>query len=556
MELRVLVGGKAGQGIAKLAVVIARIFTNLGYYVFNYRDYPSLIKGGHNYNVLRISSKPIYSHEESDIDILIALDENTFTKHKDKLKKNCIVICDKSICRTISRKAPRKSHIVAIDAKQTIKQLNAPSIMENTVLLGAFLHVISIQPKQVEKIIKEELRKFFDLQIRALNAGFEQSQSFLKIKKKGKPKQLLSGTEGIAEGALVAGLELYIAYPMTPATPVLHYLAAKQNDKLKVLQLENEIACAQATLAASYAGALSMTGTSGGGFALMTETLSEAGMMEVPLVVYLAQRTAPSTGVPTYTEQGDLKFALHAGHGEFPRVVVAPGDAQEAMQRTVEAFYLSQKYRLLAIIISDKHLAESQFTYDKIVKPKLKVKKNITHKKVQGIFPFYKITSNGVSPRAIPGENIVKANSYEHDELGITTEDATKIAAMKEKRMRKLKPLMKEIEKFKPVSIYGKGRNLLVSWGSTKGAILDALRELKNTRFMQISYLAPFPTRIVCRELESARRIILIENNLTGLLGDIIAEQTGIIIDKKILKYDGRPFTPSFIVKNAKRLMR
>ncbi len=555
MELRILVGGKAGQGIGKLAVVIARIFTTLGYYVFNYRDYPSLIKGGHNYNVLRISSKPIYSHEENDIDILIALDENTITKHKNKLKKNYIVICDKSICRTISRKAPRKSHIVAIDAKKVISKLKAPSIMENTVLLGAFLRVVSIQPKQVEKIIKEELRKFFDLQIRALNSGYKQSRSFFKIKKKGKPKQLLSGTEGVGEGALLAGLELYIAYPMTPATPVLHYLAKKQNG-LRVVQLENEIACAQATLAASYTGALSMTGTSGGGFALMTETLSEAGMMEVPMVVYLAQRTGPSTGVPTYTEQGDLKFALHAGHGEFPRVVVAPGDPQEAMQRTVEAFYLSQKYRTLAIIISDKHLAESQFTFDKIVKPKLKVKKNIIHRKIKGIFPFYKITPNGLSPRSIPGENIVKANSYEHDELGITTEDATKVAAMKEKRMRKLKPLRKEIEKFKPVSIYGKGRNLLVSWGSTKGAILDALRELKNTRFMQISYLAPFPTRIVGRELESARQIILVENNLTGMLGDIIAEQTGIIIDKKILKYDGRPFTPSFIVKKAKRLMR
>lgn len=551
MELRVLVGGKAGQGIGKLATIIAKIFVNLGYHVFNYRDYPSLIRGGHNYNVLRISSEKIYSHEESDVDILIALDENTFEKHKNKLKKNCTIICDKSI----SAKTPKKSRVVSVDAKQVISRLGAPSIMENTVLLGAFLRAVSIQPKQVEKTIREELRKFFDLQLKALNAGFKQAKSFFKIKKKGKPKQLLSGTEGIGEGVLLSGLELYMAYPMTPATPVLHYLAAKQNG-LKVVQLENEIACVQATLAASYAGALSMTGTSGGGFALMTETLSESGMMEIPLVVYLAQRTAPSTGVPTYTEQGDLKFALHAGHGEFPRIVVAPGDPQEAMQRTVEAFYLSQKYRTLAIIISDKHLAESHFTFDRITKPKLKVKKSITHRKVQGIFPLYNLTPNGISPRSVPGENIVKANSYEHDEFGITTEEAEKIAAMKEKRMRKLKSLTKEVEKFKPVSVYGRGRNLLVSWGSTKGAILDSLPKLKNTRFMQISYLAPFPTRTVRRELESAHQTILIENNLTGLLGDIIAEQTGFIIERKVLKYDGRPFTPSFIVSKVKRLIK
>ncbi|MCD6381724.1 MAG: 2-oxoacid:acceptor oxidoreductase subunit alpha [Candidatus Aenigmarchaeota archaeon] len=551
MEINIIVGGKAGQGIAKFGATVTRIFAHLGYYVFNYRDYPSLIQGGHNYNSIRISDEPIHSHEEENIDVLVALDSNTFRKHEHKLKEGATIICDKSI----EKDAPSNFNLICVDALKKVKELNAPKIMENTVLLGALLKLFSIDLKDIEDVINTELSKFYDLQIKALQFGYESSKSLVKVEKIGEPKEILSGSEAVGEGAIHAGVELYIAYPMTPATPVLHYLAARQSDELKVLQLENEIACAQAALSASYAGALSMTGTSGGGFALMTETLSEQGMMEVPLVVYLAQRTGPSTGVPTYTEQADLKFALHAGHGEFPRVVVAPGDPQEAMERTVEAFYLSQKYNVLSIIISDKHLGESEFSFDKIEKPKLKVEKNITHETHDGIFPYYKITKNGVSPRAIPGENIVKANSYEHDELGITTEEADMIKKMKDKRLVKADSLAKEVEKMNPVSVYGNGDILLVGWGSTKGAILDAMREFDNVKFLQISYIYPFPKKAVLDELKKAKDVILIENNSTGMLGDVIAEQTGFIIDKKILRYDARSFTPSFIISHLKRLI-
>ena len=315
------------------------------------------------------------------------------------------------------------------------------------------------------------------------------------------------------------------------------------------MQLENEIAVINAALGASYAGAMTMVGTSGGGFALMGEAMSLQGMSEVPLVVYLAQRTSPSTGIPTYSTQGDLKFALNVGHGEFPRVVVAPGDAKESFYRTMEAFYLAYKYRILSIIISDKHLAESYYSFDDFEKPRVKPSRFIVAKPSKD-YKSYKITKTGISVRAVPGQGpVVRATSYEHDEYGYTKEDAKWAVKMNDKRFRKVEYLKREIDKLEPIKIYGKGKNLIIGWGSTKGAILDALSSLKDFRYMQISYIKPFPARQVKREIEKSKSIVLVENNVTGLLGDVIAEQTGYLIKNKILKYDARPFSPSYIIK-------
>jgi 2-oxoglutarate ferredoxin oxidoreductase subunit alpha len=340
---------------------------------------------------------------------------------------------------------------------------------------------------------------------------------------------------------------------MTTATPVLHFLAKRQlKHNILVLQLENEIAVVNAALGASFGGAKVMVGTSGGGFALMTEALSLAGMSEVPLVVYLAQRTAPSTGVPTYTAQGDLKLALNCGHGEFPKIVVAPGDPQEAILRTQEAFYLTSKYRTLVLILSDKHLGESNFTFDKLQKSQVSLERFIL-KNPSKNYKSYKITQTGVSPRAVPGQGpVVRATSYEHNEYGNTIENPEWIVKMNDKRFKKVKHIVQEINRLNPVQVYGRGKNLIISWGSTKGAILDALLQLKGWRFLQISYLQPFPKEKVAKEIKKSKRVILAENNATGLLGDVIAEQTGLIIKEKVLKYDARPFTPDFLIKKIK----
>ncbi len=507
--ISILFGGPASSGIRFAANVLSEILHDYGYYVFNYRDYSSLIEGGHNFNVVSFDEKPIYSHENK-FDILVAIDERTLKVHEKNLKKDGVIV---------------DANLLGLKEDK------------NLYLLAYVCKLLGLSEKELNKYLKAKLNKTINLKV--------EIEPIFKVKKHKRKGVLIDGTEGVGKGALASGLNLYIAYPMTPATPLMNFLA----DKVKVVQLENEIAVANAALGASYAGARVMIGTSGGGFALMGEAMSLQGMSETPLVAYLAMRMGPSTGVPTYTSQGDMQFALHIGHGEFPRVVVAPGDPAEAFRLTQEAFYLAHKFQVLSIVLSDKHLAECQYTISlpkKIKVPDFIVEANQNYKR-------YKITKNGISPRAIPGgKGVVKATSYEHDEFGITTENAEKVKAMVEKRLRKWKSLNEEVKKkFEMYATYGKGNNLIVSWGSTKGAILDAMKKLKGWKFLQIKYLAPFPKDIV-KILKRAKRVVLIENDATGMLADLIREKTGFEIKEKLLKYDARPFTAEDILEGLK----
>lgn len=545
MEKVILIGGKAGQGTAVTSYFIGKVFCELGYYVFNYRDYPSLIRGGHNFNVLRISDKPIYSHKNK-YDIIVALDQKTVDLHQKNLNKKGFILGDDDL---------KSKKLVSVDVDFTLKKLKAPRIIENDIFIGWLFKYFGIDKKLLLKEAEKEFKtKKINLIKKAIEKGYALGKIKEKFKRIGKGKYFISGNQAVSVGALSSGIDIYIAYPMTPATAVLHFLAKKQLDNnILVLQLENEIGVANAALGASFGGAKTMVGTSGGGFALMTEALSLSGISELPLVVYLAQRTAPATGVPTYTGQGDLKFVVNAGHGEFPRIVVAPGDPKEAIVRTKEAFYLSTKYHLLSIIISDKHLGESDYAFDKLERSSVSNERFIL-KKPPKDYKSYKITKDGVSPRAVPGQGpVVRATSYEHNEYGNTIEDAYWTVKMTDKRFKKLKYFKDEIKKLNPAVLYGKGKNLIIGWGSTKGAIIDALPQLKDFRFLQISYISPFPKEIVKREIEKSKKVILVENNVTGLLGDIIAEQTGHIIKNKVLKYDARPFVSEFIVNKIKR---
>ena len=545
MEKTILIGGKAGQGTTVTSHFIGETFCALGYYVFNYRDYPSLIRGGHNFNVLEISEKPVYSHR-GKYDIIMAFDQKTVDLHQKNLKKGGVVLGDKTL---------KAKNLHPIDIKPILEKLKAPQIIENDILIGWLFKYFGVDKKflleESEKVFKG---KKWELIKKSIEIGYDLAEKKEDFKKRGKKKYFISGSEGVGIGAINAGMDIYIAYPMTPATPVMHYLASKQlKQDISVLQLENEISVINTALGASFAGAKTMVGTSGGGFALMTEAMSLCGISEIPLVVYLAQRPGPATGVPTYTSQSDLKFALNAGHGEFARIVVAPGDSQEAIIRTQEAFYLSFKYRTLAIVMSDKHCAEADFSFDELKVSSLPSERFIIKKPSQN-YKSYQITENGVSPRAVPGQGpIVRATSYEHNEYGNTIEDAEWIIKMNDKRLKKAKYIKQEVNKLKPVSLYGKGKNLIIGWGSTKGAILEALPEIKNFRFLQISYLSPFPKEAVEKEIKKSKKVILVENNATGLLGDVIAEQTGCIIKDKILKYDARPFIPEDIISKINK---
>jgi len=493
MRLNILIGGAAGQGINKVSEIVSQVLIGQGYYVFNYRDYPSLIRGGHNFNVLSISDKEIQSHE-SKIDGIVSMDRLTIIKHKKILKKEGFII------------SPDKFVNLGMNL--------------NVALSGALIKILGIEKNLLITEIKKELdnKKSLD----AAKKGFESQSEKYFLKKLKNRLVLKSGSQGIVEGFLDSKADLYLAYPMTPATSVLHILAKDQEkNKMLTFQPENELAVANAALGASFSGARVMVGTSGGGYDLMTEALSMQGMAELPLVVYLASRPGPGTGIPTYTTQADLDVALRGGHGEFPRIVVAPGTPEQAAQKTNEAFYLSQKFNTLSIVLSDKHLGESEFSFKEEKRKPLKVE-------VQ---------------RKLPGEAIVKANSYEHDLFGATTEDPQIAIDSADKRILKYQKMKKEVKKFEMIKMYGKknSKNLIISWGSTTGAVTDAIKDL-DAKFLQVIYLKPISNNIR-KEMEKAKKVILVENNVTGQLGRLIREKTGIKIAKRILKYDGRPFT-------------
>jgi 2-oxoglutarate ferredoxin oxidoreductase subunit alpha len=500
MKLNILFGGKAGQGSNIVGHIMAKILASQGFYIFQSRDYQSLIRGGHNFNLLTFSNEPVYSNE-SKIDVLVAMDNLTLEVHKDDLKEKAIVISQSK---------------------------------GNMYLAGCLIKLLGLDLALLEKELEKIKR--FDENMAEAKEGYCDTETKINLSLFARQEifSILTGNQAVAQGSIDSGLSLYFSYPMTPATGVMNELASNQiENNLLVFQSENEIAAINAALGASFSGARSMVGSSGGGFDLMAEALSFQGQTEIPLVVYLASRPGPSTGVPTYTSQGDLNAALYSGHGEFPRVVVAPGDPLELIEKTNESFYISEKFRSLVIIISDKHLAESEFSVSELTKPSLKIEMQ----------------------RPIPGKDIVKTSSYEHSADGITTESSLDIEENIKSRLKKKDKIKQEIEKFEMFKIHGNrnSKNLVVGWGSTKGAVLDAINGL-DVKFLQIIYVEPFSSQIK-KELQKAEKIILIENNSTSQLGDLIIQKTGIEIKDKILKYDGRPFFSDKLNEKIKEIL-
>lgn len=508
MKLGILIGGRAGQGINKVSGIVGNVLSACGHFTFNYRDYQSLIRGGHNFNVLTLSDKKIASNE-SVIDVMVALDDRTLKEHKGEIRKGGLLI--------------------------TYEKFEDLGINLNIALAGALVKVLGIPLEFLEREVQRGLKGNKEA-ILAAKKGFESMKAKFHLKKLDNKVNVLSGSKAIAAGGRASGLDLYIAYPMTPSTNALHEMAKNQiKNKMMVFQAENEIAVATMALGASFAGAKTMIGTSGGGFDLMGEALSLQGISGVPLTIYLAARQGPGTGVPTYTSQADLDIALRAGHGEFARTVIAPGNPNEVIEKTSEALFLAEKFGSLSILLSDKHLAESEFSSDAKFVKTIKVKVS----------------------RKLPGSSIVKASSYESDKFGNSTE----LASLTEKntllRLRKYNDLKKFIRRrFEMVKIHGKkdSKNLIIGWGSTSGAIIDAIEGL-DAKFLQVLYLKPMSDRIR-KEMVRARRVILVECNVTGQLGRVIREKTGLKVDRKILKFDGRPFKSDELNKELRKVIK
>lgn len=568
------IGGEAGYGIMTTGLIFSKTFSRGGLFVFDTTEYPSLIRGGHSTYTVRVEDEPIFSHIKP-VDILVALTKETVDRHKNEVSKNGSIIYDDEIFKIEKDEVRSDINLYPIPLIRLATEAGGSKLMQNNVALGATMALIDYDINLLFGVIKdvfggkkgEEIANF---NIKVATAGYDFIRNNFKVIKKLKiepiqnsPKRMyLTGNEAIALGALKAGCKFYAAYPMTPASSILHYMAAKEFDyNIVVKQTEDEIAAIHMAIGASFAGVRSMTATSGGGFSLMTEALGLAAITETPLVVVLAQRPGPSTGMPTHTEQGDLRFVMHASNGEFPRIVIAPGDTEECFYETFNAFNLAERYQMPVIIITDKFLAESHRTTDFFDLSNMTINRGQMINEVQlkevKDFKRYENTLTGIPWRSIPSQQgaIFKAATDEHDEYGRLCEEPNERTKQVDRRFRKMKVLESEID---GVKTYGHpdAEITLISWGSTKGPILEAMKlfeqEKIKIKFVQVVYISPFPTRKIKSILEDSEKIILIENNKTGQLGGVIREFTGMDIHYKILKYDGRPFTPEDIYEKVK----
>ncbi|MGC8567389.1 MAG: 2-oxoacid:acceptor oxidoreductase subunit alpha [Caldisphaera sp.] len=535
----IFIGGQAGEGLKRGALTIGKLFNRLGYYVFILDDYMSLIRGGQDYSEIRVSTNMVLSHQDI-FDLMFAFHNDVYQIHKNKANKNCFCYLEKNEGGNI-------------DFEGIIKENKAPSFMKPSIVLGLIAYIFQIPFNLIEEILLDEFSDKASLNIVLAKKGYEIGQTYnltqIKITIREKISlPLIYGNEAIGIGSVKAGMKLYAAYPITPSSTLLSFLA-RNSEKFKiiVLQPEDEISAIMMAIGSSYVGMPSMVGTSGAGIDLMGEAISLAGGTEIPLVILDVQRPGPTTGVPTYTEQSDLNLILNVGHGEFPRIVIAPGDISEAFDLTIKAFKYAWWYQTPVFILSDKHLSESAHN----INTELERKEKILIKNFIGesIYKRYLFTNDGISPLAFPGlEGIVNhTNSTEHTEDGYSSSLPDDIVLMKRKRYQKKQTLQNDFELEQTIKIFGnkESKNIIVSFGSTKGAITEAIIDLP-VKFIQILYLDPFPQKKLIETIGNGnqKNIIVIEQNTYGQLSSLFESKTHLYVSHKILKYDGRPFVP------------
>ncbi len=577
-KISMIIGGEAGAGITRSGFLFGKACIRGGFHVFGMNDYQSLIRGGHNFYMLRADAEKIYSQADT-IDLLLALNKETVFFHKDKLVPGGGVVYDGEAV-TLNKDELGRTDIklYSVPMGRFVKELGGPVIMQNTVALGGAVALVDYDLTLLEAVINDAFKgEVAELNVRAARKGYDHvKQNYAgtfdyhleKTTAARKKRIFLTGNEAVGLGAISAGCKFYVAYPMTPTTPLLHFMAS--NDRrysMVVMQAEGEIAAINAAAGAFFAGVRAMTATSGGGFCLMSEGLGMAGMTETPLVVLMGQRSGPSTGLPTYSTQGDLRFVVHASQGEFPRVVIAPGDVEECFYLAMEAFNLAEKYQMPVILLADKSLIESHESTELFDVNRVKIDRGLLQAgdKYEGKEEYkrHRFTENGISPRVLLGMEgaIVRTNADEHNESGYTTEDPVLTAKMMDKRFKKMDSLLKELENRETVKLYGpeKADVTLIGWGSTKGPIREAMKLLAKAdvkaNYLQIVFLTPFPTSKVQKVLREAEKTVVVENNKTSQLTSLIKENVLMDVDHKILKYDGRPFNPEELAGKIREVL-
>jgi 2-oxoglutarate ferredoxin oxidoreductase subunit alpha len=548
-EVSVLIGGRAGDGINNAGAMVAQLLNNLGYFVYISIDYPSLIRGGHNFALVRAADEPVGAYNNR-IDYLVALNQETLDLHLPRCP-DCTVVANADLVTSLQSGQ-------TVSLKAILAAESAPPITGNSVMIGAFAKAAGIPWEVVAEVFARHVPKAADENLRVARRAYDMIHTTRPVPAiSGPAHSLLSGNEAIGLGLVAGGLSCYISYPMTPSSYLLHFLAGNaERFGIKVIHPENEIAVILMGLGSATAGARTAVGTSGGGFCLMTEGLSFAGMAEIPIVIVVSQRTGPSTGLPTYTGQAELQFVLHAGQGEFPRLVVAPADPGEAYCWSAAAIRLAWKYQIPAFVLPDKTLSEGTYSVDYDTLAELSVADPVLW---DGQSPYrrYQDTQAGISPLAFPGRKdaVVKVNSYAHDENGITTEDAALVTLMAEKRRRKEAQLKEELIRYPCVTVRGKAgaTTALLCWGSVRNACDEVAARL-GLRVIQPVVLSPFPDQQFTDACRGADRLIAVEENATGQLAALVREHGG-QVDAMVLKYDGRPFTPDELFQRVQEVI-
>jgi 2-oxoglutarate ferredoxin oxidoreductase subunit alpha len=571
--MTIRIGGEAGMGLESSGVGFAKALTRGGLYAYGLPDYYSRIRGGHNFFSIRVSPRPLYSHTEP-IHLLLALDEETVRRHVDDIVSGGAVVhdVDDDVAEEVHRSDVRS---FAVPLTELAREKGGREIMRNTVAFGVAAGLMGFDPTHLESVIRGNFapkgQKVIDANLRVAEAGVEAAQPFqvdfpfrMEAVADAPPRMILNGNEAFALGALAGGCRFVATYPMTPGSPVLHWFAAHADGYGAVIKhTESEIAAINMAIGAGFMGARAMCPTSGGGFSLMVEALGLAGITEVPVVVYNAQRPGPATGLPTRTEQADMLFVMHASQGEFPRFVMAPGTLEESFRAGWQVFNLADRYQTPALVLSDHTLAAAYRTIegDALNFDEVEIERGalLTREDLDAMeepYKRYSVTESGVSPRATPGHPsaVWVSTANEHDEFGAVSEDAQNRIAQAEKRWRKMEGMAREVE---GPSLYGPegAKVTFVCWGSTYGPLREAVDWLNEEQddganMLHFTALHPFPPAAEAA-LEQAERLIAVEGNVTGQLEILIRARTGLSMDGSIRKYDGRAFTPEYIVAHA-----
>ncbi|MHC4620950.1 MAG: 2-oxoacid:acceptor oxidoreductase subunit alpha [Planctomycetota bacterium] len=563
--ISVVLCGQAGQGIQTVEFLLTRLLKLVGYNVFATKEYMSRIRGGMNSTEIRVSSRRVRAFVDR-IDILVALNKGALEHLGKRISPETVVFGEREIIGDDFDRV--RENFIDVPFVKTASEIGN-KVYSNVVAVGTLAGIFGIDNLAVAEFVK----KFFSAKashivennVKAANAGYKLGSDVAHTGKiefrinpcdEVKNEMLLNGAEAVGLGAIAGGCNFIAAYPMSPSTNVLVFLAKYAREFGMIAeQAEDEIAAINMAVGAWYAGARAMASTSGGGFALMTEGVSLAGMLESPVVIHLAQRPAPATGLPTRTEQGDLELALYAGHGEFPRIIFAPGKIEDAFYLTQKAFNLADKYQVPVFVLTDQYLIDSYYNFPSLELSGTRIEKHVI--KTTQDYRRYELTENGISPRGIPGygEGLVAVDSDEHDTEGHITEDLDLRTKMVDKRLRKAEAIANDII---PAELVGPEdyRTLIICWGSTYNVINEAVEKLgrDDVAFLHFKQVYPLPKE-TADFVKKAERTVIIEGNATCQFGKLIRLNTGIDIENRILKYSGVSFSVEEVVEKLKGLL-